>query len=267
VIHGSRDPRPQRFLWQLLQHLRQQLPSTALVAGGSLECAGLPLSQQLVEFGQRTAAIGIEHLRVVPLFLLPGVHVKQDLPEAVAIARAHLPTHLTLEITPHLGAHPGLATLIQQQWQALAPLQRRFDLKLWPLARSPETARVLLAHGSRRLEGQQAIAALATQLQAQPAYWAVPPDLKTVIESLIEQQPAVRQISIFPYFLFAGKVLDAIMQTVGQLNQDCKHPSSRPLEIRLVSPLQVTDDLTSLVCDLAMGDPPVREALLLAAPH
>jgi sirohydrochlorin ferrochelatase len=239
VIHGSRDPRPQQALQQLLPKIQPHLSAGTQIAGGSLECADLPLAEQLIAFAQQVvSANSPTELWLVPLFLLPGVHVRVDLPAAVAAAIPQLPEHLTLKITPHLGAHPGLAQLIDRQWQ-------------------PDTVetstRILLSHGSRRPEGNQAIAELATRLRAQPAYWSTSPDLGTVVA---EQGSAVQQISIFPYFLFPGSVMDAIMQKIEQLRY--QYPQ---LEFCLAPPLQVTDQLVTLVCDLAPLPQPISQGV------
>ena len=40
----------------------------------------LPLHEQIREFGRRLSSAGIEQLRLVPLFLLRGKHVMEDIP-------------------------------------------------------------------------------------------------------------------------------------------------------------------------------------------
>jgi sirohydrochlorin cobaltochelatase len=250
VIHGSRDPRPEKELQLLLSKIRPRLPEGTWVTGGTLECGELPFLEQLINFAQtvaqsatpaasqaptqsvsQTAEPPVLELRLVPLFLLPGVHVRVDIPAAVAAATAYIPKNLQIKTCQHLGSHPGLAKLIDQQWQAK-----------WQASATGAGARILLSHGSRRPEGNQAIAALASQLQAQPAYWSTPPNLATVV---MTQVLISKQISIFPYFLFPGSVVDAIMQTIELLRRQYDD-----VEFHLEQPLQVTDKLAALVCDL-----------------
>jgi sirohydrochlorin cobaltochelatase len=245
VIHGSRDPRPGQALQRLLQKLRAYFPEQTLMAGGALECTALPLADQLVEVAQQLASHATipDHLhpdnlqlRVVPLFLLPGVHVKVDIPAAVDEAIPRCPPQVQLLTTPHLGAHPDLATLIAQSWGMPGAI--------------PST-RLLLAHGSRRPGGNQAVATLAEQLQATPTFWATPPHLIDGVTEYLQTHPSPTraQISIFPYFLFPGTILDAIMQTVDQLRQQFS-----AVDFYLERPLEVTDSLALLIRNLALSD-------------
>jgi sirohydrochlorin cobaltochelatase len=247
VIHGSRDPRPGQALQRLLQKLHAYFPEQILIAGGALECTELPLADQLVEIAlqlARQASIPNNlQLRVVPLFLLPGVHVKADIPAAVNEAISRCPAQVQLVITPHLGAHPDLATLIAQSW----PMSGAGVM--------PST-RLLLAHGSRRPGGNQAVATLAEQLQATPTFWATPPHLIDGVTEYLQTHPSPTraQISIFPYFLFPGTILDAIMQTVDQLRQQFS-----AVDFQLERPLEVTDSLALLIRNLAHSDLAVKE--------
>lgn len=97
VSHGSRNPRPQLALQELgkllgtrLALLRNNLNdgsgSRPLVGTGTLELAPTPLHQQLQEFAARAKVFGLKEIQVIPLFLLPGVHVIEDIPAEVAIA-------------------------------------------------------------------------------------------------------------------------------------------------------------------------------------
>ena len=89
VAHGSRDPRPQIALEQLAEQLRLRLSPTLspLIETGILECAALSLSQQLQQFANTISPRRITQIKILPLFLLPGVHVKEDIPVEVAIAQ------------------------------------------------------------------------------------------------------------------------------------------------------------------------------------
>ncbi len=218
VIHGSRDPRPGLDLAQLIQQVQRNCPNV-LVAGGVLETSDSPLAVQIQQFSDQAQAKGFQAVQVLPLFLLPGVHVCEDIPAEVKTAQAK--TNLPLQLLPYLGQHPGLV-----QW-----LQSRFQ---------PGQALIFLAHGSRRLEAIQWIDHLAETLQAHPAYWTKPDSLEQAIAAYA--QAGIKQIRIFPYLLFAGKLLDLITQQVQNLNQhypeltldltDCLRPS--PGLVRLI---------------------------------
>ncbi|MEB3288510.1 MAG: CbiX/SirB N-terminal domain-containing protein [Leptolyngbya sp.] len=285
VYHGSRDPRPGQAVERLAQFVREHLETSlgsvslrpgsgvaevpdppsrrpvlnpferlpSAVCGGNppagegwpraihplplvgtacLETGALPLHQQIVNFGQRAAAAGVTDIRIVPIFLLRGVHVLRDLPMEVQAAQPCLPG-LSLTLTPPLGDHPGLRNLVQTRLQTTTA-------EAW----------LLLAHGSRRPEGNRTIHALAQALGGAVAYWAVPPHLDTQIIHLIQQ--GVQRLAILPYFLFTGSTTDAITQRAEELAE--RFPD---LGIHLLPPLGPSPDLAQLVVDLAMGRGPV----------
>jgi sirohydrochlorin ferrochelatase len=227
VIHGSRAPRPAQALQQLVGQVQRRLPANQLVAGGQLECGELSLDQQLLQFAQQVAAKGLKHVQVVPLFLLPGVHVKVDLPAAITATNTVLPAGLTLGLSTHLGAHPGLMIYFAQRMQ-----QQNYP------------HRIILSHGSKRPGGNRPIADLAAKLEAIPAYWSVPPSLTTVVEQLVAT--GARQIGIFPYFLFPGTLGDAMIQTIDQLRQQFT-----TCDFWLDRPFDVSDELVDVILALA----------------
>lgn len=252
VTHGSRDPRPQAAVERLAQLLCQKLRveeitkvqklrdpcldtgsslATAtvlepLVGTACLELAPLPLHEQVEKFGKYALAAGFKHLQVLPLFLLPGVHVMEDIPAEVATARQALASDLTIETRQHLGSHLGLGRL-------LASSLNCFDADAW----------ILLSHGSRRGGGNQPVEALADRLGVVAAYWSVSPSLESQVKALV--MAGRRRIGILPYFLFAGGITDAIAQSVEQIKR--KFPT---VSFDLGEPLGATAELADLILDL-----------------
>lgn len=248
VSHGSRDSRPQvameRLSWLLSQSQTRtqttlQVPTIAgfqgskseknisnpLVGTACLELAPVPLHEQIREFGDRALKYGYNRIEIVPLFLLPGVHVMEDIPAEVAIAQKTL-GRLKLELKPHLGTHPGLVRLLAKKQ-----------------ATTKAEAGILLAHGSRRAGAKQPVEAIAKQLEVVSAYWAVPPSLASRVQELVTA--GHQQIGIIPYFLFAGGITDAIAQSVEQLQG--QFPA---VEIHLAEPLGASQELAPLILDL-----------------
>lgn len=241
VSHGSRDPRPQAAMEQLssllilaLQRVRQtvvagkterslaletQLPIT--VGTAYLELNPMPLHEQIIEFADRALKNGYNQIQIVPMFLLSGTHVMEDIPAQVAIAQKSL--GLKLDIRPHLGTHPGLIRLLAKDDTS----------HKW----------ILLAHGSRRAGAKESVEAIARQLEALSAYWAVPPSLTSRVQELVSA--GYKQVGIIPYFLFAGGITDAIAQSVDQLQE--KFPDVR---LDLAQPLGGTQELVDLILDL-----------------
>lgn len=224
VTHGSHDPRPHRAVADLVDRIRRRL--SASVGTAVLECSAMELHEQIQQFSQPLDP-GTP-IQIVPLFLLPGVHVMEDIPAQVAIAQQHVHTELIL--MPHLGSNPELGTLLVRRMERIA---------------SPK---ILLSHGSRRSGGNRVVEILAHQLNALPAFWSVAPSLVDRIEELSQQ--GCQEIAILPYFLFAGKIIDAIATQVNQLSQYYAH-----LKLELLTPIEVSDDLVDLIVKFLFVQP------------
>lgn len=255
VSHGSRDPRPQIALDRLAYLLDQQLvtrevcpsryqavsSSQKLIEGATtllretesirvrtatLECHPLPLHQQIIEAAYRHKTSGFSKLKIMPLFLLPGVHVQVDLPAEVEAAQSQLGNSNQLELCPYLGSSSRILEILAQKFNP-----------------DPTEVRIILAHGSRRVGGNTVIENLAHQLNAIACYWSVPPNLETVIANLDLKKS--KKITILPYFLFSGSITDAIAAQVQQFQQ--KFPQ---IAFRISSPLGATPELAQLILDL-----------------
>jgi len=87
VAHGSRDPQLQSTLGKLAASVAEILPaSESWVETATLDLGPTPLQEQIVAFGRRAEVFGYRRCQIVPLFLLSGVHVEEDIPAALAIA-------------------------------------------------------------------------------------------------------------------------------------------------------------------------------------
>lgn len=256
IAHGSRDPRPQIALERLTYLVNQQLagvivgqnpvhaasldggkthvaqggglslltrPQT-LVLSANLECQALPLHRQIVQLLASRLGEGVTRVNVLPLFLSPGAHVCEDLPRELAIAQQVLGSRCEFQVLPHLG---GMSSLVP--W--LASVFAQYD---------PRAQRILLAHGSRRPGGNEAIAQVAQQLQAQVAFWKTLPSLAELLPRLSSSLPVV----ILPYFLFAGSITDSIQTHIQQLQQDYLS-----LSLTLGSPLGPNLSLAALIAE------------------
>ena len=241
VIHGSRDPRPQIAVDRLVELVSQELETTShqrgfaqafgaqaqatavispsLVGSAALELA-LPLHQAIVQFARLQE--GVKQIQILPLFLLPGVHVSEDIPAEVAMAQQQL-GEIQIELRPYLGSQPGIIDILAEQFEQL-----------------PAQARILLSHGSRRPGSNQPVEAIAAQLDAVAAYWSISPSLDQQVENLAAA--GYRDIAIVPYFLFAGGITEAIAVAVEQLeNSDTT--------LYLGEPLGATPQLASLIVE------------------
>jgi sirohydrochlorin cobaltochelatase len=204
VSHGSRDPRPQIEIARLAQQLRLWLQEFApvkspiLVATAQLELAATPLHVQISDVVHQCRD-EIGRVVILPLFLIPGVHVMEDIPTEVALAQQEIGDKVKLIVTSFLGSDRDFANLFAQNRSCL-PIQS-----------------IILAHGSRRSGSNEIVERLAASLNLKAAYWSVAPSLAERVAEAISS--GATEIGILPYFLFAGGITDAIGASIVQLQQ------------------------------------------------
>ena len=195
-----------RLSHQLSSYLGQvsTIESPILVATAQLELAQQPLHVQISDFA-RNCTDGITRIAILPLFLIPGVHVMEDIPAEVEIAAQEIANSVSaqssqrveLTVLPFLGEDPDFANLFAQNRSGLP------------------TQTIILAHGSRRAGGNAIVEHLASSVNLTAAYWSVAPSLTDRVAELVAT--GATEIGILPYFLFAGGITDAIAQSVAQL--------------------------------------------------
>jgi sirohydrochlorin ferrochelatase len=202
-----------------------------LVGTATLELNAKPLAQQIVEFAQQALLQGVRQLVVIPLFLLEGIHVKEDLPEELTTAKAQLPSRIRLQCLPYLGGQERFKQYVRDR-----------------LMKTTAEGCILLAHGSRRPAGNRLIQQLGTELAADVAFWKVAPDLETQVYDVMRR--GHQRIAIAPYFLFPGSITDAITHRTEELAE--RFPK---LSLRLLSPLGTSADLGKAIGDWVLQLP------------
>jgi sirohydrochlorin cobaltochelatase len=100
--HGARDPRWSAPLERLAEVVRSGDASVE-VGLAFLEF----MSPTLPEAIAQAVGQGVAHIRVVPVFLAAGGHVKRDLPRMLEEAKALHPG-LVVELAPVLGEDEGV---------------------------------------------------------------------------------------------------------------------------------------------------------------
>ena len=226
VFHGSRYAVSAIAASHLAKLLTEKLPFP-LVTTAALELAAIPLHQSILDFAQVAIAEGYQTIRIVPLFLSQGVHVREDIPAEVAQATNKLGATINLELVSYLGRYPEMTSLLAQQLPEIA---------------SPKAPRILLAHGSRLATGNRPYESLAEQLDAVNAYWSVPPDLTKVVKSLVSENTDT--IVIILYFLFPGKITKAIADRVAELQAE--FPQTKLI---LTPPLADNPELADIIIE------------------
>ncbi len=199
VMHGSSDRRSWLALRDLIAVARSQ--SDRHIGGGCLEGQVLSLAQQLEQFAMEVIQSGGSEIVILPVFLLEGVHVSEDIPAEVAIAQKNLKDkfhdRLTFRTTAYLGTNSQIPSLLLQQFD-------KYTEKSDP----ERQGRILIAHGSRRAVANQVIEDLARYSHAIAAYWGVEPKIETQVESLLAK--GIDKINVLPYFLTEGGITEAI---------------------------------------------------------
>jgi sirohydrochlorin ferrochelatase len=214
VLHGSHDQRYQRAIGQLSRSLSQTLATQAQYQIAFLECSATSLHQQIQTFAQQLARQRIPQMQILPLFLLPGVHVMEDIPAEVAQAQIDLERQgcpVEIVVQPYLGSHIGTGQ------SATHPTSLRTQLVACFAPVAPTATRILVAHGTRRSGGNQPLEELAQAVQAVPAYSFVPPSLVERVTELYDR--GVREVVILPYTLLAGALTDGINRQILGLSE------------------------------------------------
>jgi len=232
VYHGSRDSRPHAEMGRLAQAVQQKLgeksvasregtevmavltkgdwhaashsrvamtePSPPRVYTAALELASLSLESAIALLVQEH---GLTDLQVIPSFLLPGVHVREDIPEAVKKAQQEAGNKVKISLCPYIGQSPLMMEKLQNSFSD-----------------SENSAKIIISHGSRRVGGNEPIENLAQDLGGSAAYWSVSPSLREQVERFVKA--GVDKVEILPYFLFPGGITDAIAQQVQSLETE-----------------------------------------------
>lgn len=104
LAHGSSDPNWQATFEALSRPSCEALPRAVV---GYMELCEPSLEQQIARFKQAGAC----HIKIVPLFLARGRHLRQDVPAMLADYESQY--DISLELTDPIGEHPALAESIR----------------------------------------------------------------------------------------------------------------------------------------------------------
>lgn len=237
IAHGSRDVRSLQGLEACADLVRHRLrlessliPASPWVGMGTLEFGEQPLNDQIEAFAKAVVPDGIRQIVLIPLFLSAGRHVNEDVPAAVRVAQQNLTDACNVELTlcPYLGSHPEIGLLLQDK-------MKEMHCDRW----------ILLAHGTRYPGSNHLLQTLASQVNAAPAFWTMSPNLEAQLEAFPHDRPL--RVGIVPYFLFEGRIIDAIHTAVDSLRSKFVN-----LDLHLLPPLNPSDYLAQLLLDCAL---------------
>jgi sirohydrochlorin ferrochelatase len=239
VVHGSHHPSYNAAVkeFTMLVHEQVMRRSQALDLGRTLvdvaflEAHPLPLHDQIVAFADRAVQEGISRIQLLPLFLLPGVHVRE-----------YIPAEIALELLPYIGnQQKALSGLLLSRMAAVNDS-------------SAASIAILFSHGSRRPGGNQPVEAIAHHLaelsgmEVVTAYSFVAPFLEdrlTALKSRGTVKMGYRQMAILPYVLFPGELTEAIADSVTQF---CG--TFEDIQIKVAQPIAVSTDFAELIVSM-----------------
>ncbi|HET6146553.1 MAG TPA: CbiX/SirB N-terminal domain-containing protein [Polyangia bacterium] len=200
--HGSRDAGANAEFEALVARYAARRPDL-LIGHAYVELAAPSLADGLASLAAEVGPAG--EVTVLPLFLFAAGHVKNDLPLALATARARFPL-VRFSAAPALGVHATLVGLA-----AARALQALADRA--PAARA---ALVVIGRGASDPDANGDFCKVVRLVgEGQPFAWVAPafigiarPLFEEVVELLSRTRPAA--IVAVPYFLFAGRLLDKL---------------------------------------------------------
>jgi sirohydrochlorin ferrochelatase/(2Fe-2S) ferredoxin len=202
VGHGSREPAANAELEALVARWAGARPGRDVTVG-YVELAQPSLADALT-------AAAARHGRVValPLFLFAAGHVKNDLPLALAAARAVRP-HTQLTAARALGVHPSLAELVWTRALAAAP-------RLGEQAFAQKTALLVVGRGASDPDANGDFVKLVRLvgegrglLACEPTFLGITrPLADESLERLARLRP--ERIVVVPYLLTAGRLVDKL---------------------------------------------------------
>jgi sirohydrochlorin ferrochelatase len=111
IAHGSRRPEANADLDFVAAAMRER-GEYAIIQTSFLELA----EPSIAAGGELCVQAGAESVTMLPYFLSAGVHVREDMLEALAELSEKFPT-VKFKLAPHLGRHPLLLDIVAQRAQ------------------------------------------------------------------------------------------------------------------------------------------------------
>jgi sirohydrochlorin ferrochelatase/(2Fe-2S) ferredoxin len=199
--HGSREAAANEEFERFVAAWRLHRGPEAPVAHAYVELARPSLDEGLAALAREAREV-----IVLPLFLFAAGHVKNDVPLALARARAAFPG-VTFSAAPPLGVHPALARALFDRAAQVAPLVG---------ADAPRTALVVVGRGSSDPDANADFCKLVRLagegrglLRVDAAFAGITrPLLGEALEHVARARPD--RIVVAPYLLFAGRLVDRL---------------------------------------------------------
>jgi sirohydrochlorin cobaltochelatase len=210
VGHGSRETRANLEFEQLVAGFRKASTKTGTKAsaktGATVAHAYVELAHPLLDQALDQLASSHQRVVVIPLFLFLVGHAKNDIPIALARARAAHP-HVDFIAGRELGVHPTLLEIAYDRTAACAPLDS---------AHAARTALVVVGRGSSDPAANAELFRLARLLSEGRGFAALVPCFIGITTPLVPEalESAARgrpeRLIVLPYFLFDGRLSEKL---------------------------------------------------------
>ncbi len=208
VGHGSREKSGNDEIERFAAQWRVRHPDWRI------DVCFIEFAEVMLEEGMRRAAHGSQRVLIVPLILNAAGHVKMDIPEHIAEARAEHP-HVQFLYAPHLMACDPILAILKRQLRAA---MNRLDMP------DPTTTGVvLLGRGSSDRAANGDMAKMARWLMEDTDHELVELAFTGItwprLERAVQRQVilGMRQIVVLPYYLYTGTLMQRIARQVEHL--------------------------------------------------
>ncbi len=238
LSHGSRDSSADLEMKKCAEAYQTRHPEIT-VCFGYLELAEPSFNSELEK-----AAQNFNMVRILPLFLFSGSHLKKDVPETIQRVQEKYP-QTQFQLGPSLGISSAMAELVLARLASAG----------YPSDPGGKSA-LLVGHGARETEAQGLLEELASLLrQKKPTAGITPcfiglgaPSLSEALER-IKLENHLNEIWVAPYLLFPGNFLEKIKETLR--NFQIENPA---VKLFMAPPLGAADEFIFQILDSRLAE-------------
>ncbi len=245
IGHGSREPAGNTEVEEFTRRWRARRPEW------DIRACFIEFGEALVDEGLERAAKSSARVVVVPLILNAAGHVKMEIPEHIAAARARHP-RTEFIYAPHLGACDPILAILKRRLYAT---MRALDMP------DPTTTSViLLGRGSSDRMANGEVAKMARWLQEESDHELVDIAFTGItyprLERVVQRQArlGMTQIVVLPYYLYTGTLMQRIARQVVHLREQYPRIRFAQSEHFGFEP-EIFELLEQRVADLQAGTP------------
>jgi sirohydrochlorin cobaltochelatase len=233
VGHGSRDPHANTEFEELVHRFRALRPEL------DVSHAYVELANPSIATALSACAAQNDRVIVIPLFLFTAGHLKNDIPLALAAARAESP-NVEFVATRELGVHTALIDLAFEHLRPFLSAEQE----------TSKTALIVVGRGASDPDANADFCKLVRLLgEGRNFSWVLPcfigithPLFEEALELVSRSRPD--RILVLPYFLFAGRLYEKLQDQVSAFSA-----RSPWIKVNLASCLGVDDRVLNVVAE------------------